>query len=120
MRAATWNLNNRIGRMPFRPEAASAAVALRVDLIVFTEYFPRQNHKEFCKVLAEAGLVHHLLSPEPREDANRVLIASREPLEQAGLALPDFDNQFHANILAAHSPRFGLRILGLRIPAYKT
>jgi len=37
MRLATWNLNNRVGKVPFRPEAAQAAIALDVDLMVLTE-----------------------------------------------------------------------------------
>jgi hypothetical protein len=118
MRLATWNLNNRVGRVRFRPEAAYAAVALRADLVVFTEYFPQQHHPQFCQALAEAGWVHQLLSLEPPETANRIHIASRMPLELDRLSLPNFDNQFPANTLAVQLPTLGLRVLGLRIPAY--
>jgi hypothetical protein len=118
MRLATWNLNNRVGRVRFRPEAAHAALALGADLIVFTEYFPQQHHERFGRTLAEGGLVHQLLSREPREVANRTLIASRLPLEPDPLALPDFDEQFSANIVAGLLPGSRLRVLGLRVPAY--
>jgi hypothetical protein len=118
MRLATWNLNNRVGKVRFRPEAAHAAVVLGADVIVFTEYFPQQRHQHFCQVLAEAGWVYQLLSNEPAEIANRTLIASRLLLEPDDLLLPDFDCQLPANTLAAHLPTLGLTILGVRVPAY--
>jgi Endonuclease/Exonuclease/phosphatase family len=118
MRLVTWNLNNRVGKVRFRPEAARAAAALGADLLVLTEYFPRQHHWQFCQTLAEAGFVNQLLSNQPSEIANRVLIASRFPMERDGLALPVFDEQFPANTLAVRLPNLGLRILGLRVPAY--
>jgi endonuclease/exonuclease/phosphatase family metal-dependent hydrolase len=118
MRLATWNLNNRVGKVRFRPKAADAAVALGADLVVYTEYFPQQHHQEFCQVLAKSGLENQLLSHEPREIANRTLMASRLFLKRDGLALPDFDEQFRANVVAAHIPTLGLRVLGLRVPAY--
>jgi hypothetical protein len=119
VRIATWNLNNRVGMVPFRPEAARAAIALGAELVVFTEYYPRQHHQQFCEVLAESGLVHQLLSHEPGEVANRTLIASSLPLERDGLDLPGFDHQFPANMVAAFLPTLRLRVLGLRVPAYK-
>lgn len=120
IRLATWNLNNRCGTVRFRPDAAHAAVALGADVIVLTEYYPQQHHDQFCQVLAEAGWVHQLLSHEPAEVANRTLIASRLPLVRDGLALPDFDHQLPANVVAAYLPTLGLRILGVRVPAYET
>jgi hypothetical protein len=118
MRLATWNLNNRVGKVRFRPEAAQAAVAIGADLIVLTEYFPQQHHQQFCQVLAEAGWIHQLLPPEPAEIANRTLVASRLLFHRDDLALPDFDCQLPANIVAAHLGTQGLRVLGIRIPAY--
>jgi endonuclease/exonuclease/phosphatase family metal-dependent hydrolase len=118
MRLATWNLNNRVGKVRFRPEAAQASAALGADLVVFTEYFPQEHHQRFSQALVELGWIHQLLSREPKEVANRTLIASRLPLERDPLALPDFDEQFPANTVAARVPGFGLRVLGLRVPAY--
>ncbi|HEY1861060.1 MAG TPA: hypothetical protein VGG61_11930 [Gemmataceae bacterium] len=87
IRLATWNLNNRVGKVRFRPEAAHAAVALGADFIVFTEYFPPKHDRQFCQVLAESGWMHQLISDEPDdpdEKANRTLIASRLPLVRDG------------------------------------
>jgi endonuclease/exonuclease/phosphatase family metal-dependent hydrolase len=108
-----------VGTVRFRPEAAHAANALQVDLIVFTEYFPQQNHDLFCKDLEASGLAHQFLSKDPEEKANRVLIASRYPLAPEDIVLPTFDHQFPANIAAVRIPGAGLRVLGLRVPAYE-
>ena len=43
MLIATWNLNNRVGKVRFRPEAASAAIALGADVLVFNEYYPKDH-----------------------------------------------------------------------------
>lgn len=118
MRLATWNLNNRVGKVRFRPDAAQAAVAIGADLVVLTEYFPQHHHQQFCQVLAQAGWVHQLLPPEQTEIANRTLIASRLLLHPDDLAPPDFDCQLPSNIVAARLGTPGLRILGIRIPAY--
>jgi hypothetical protein len=59
-----------------------------------------------------------LLPPQPTKIANRTLIASRLLIHRDDLALPDFDCQLPANTVAARLGRLGLRILGIRIPAY--
>lgn len=119
MLLATWNINNRVGKVRFRPEAALAVGALGVDVMVLTEYFPQpQHHDRFCEALANAGLAQQILSPDPGERANRVLIASRLPIEYDQFAPPDFDRQFPANIAGIYLPTLGLRVLGVRVPAY--
>lgn len=115
---ATWNLNNRVGRTPFRIDAAHAATSLGADTIIFTEYFPQQYHGSFCQILAQAGYDHQLISRDYGEVANRILIASLYPFEQSSLPLPEFDNQFPSNILAVFVPFMGLHVIGLRIPSY--
>lgn len=120
MRLATWNLNNRVGKMPFRPEAAHAAIALEADVVVLTEYFPQSHHQEFSEALSRGGLDHQVRSSDPVERANGVLIASCFPLVRDALPLPDFDVHFPANVLAVHILKFGLRVLGVRVPAYET
>jgi len=115
---ATWNLNNRVGHVRFRPDAARAAVALEADVIVFTEYFPQKHDQEFRNVLTASGWTSQLISHECDEKANRVLIVSRSPVVPFSLDLPAFDLQFPANIMAASHPASGLRILGIRVPAY--
>jgi endonuclease/exonuclease/phosphatase family metal-dependent hydrolase len=100
MLLATWNLNNRAGKVRFKPEAALAIGALGADVVVLSEYFPQPQHQDrFHETLASAGLTQQLLSPDTGERANRVLIASRLPIEQDELVLPDFDSQFPASML---------------------
>jgi Endonuclease/Exonuclease/phosphatase family len=50
--------------------------------------------------------------------ASLSLIASRLPLEPYPLLLPEFDKQFLSNILSVAIPVAGIRVIGLRIPAY--
>ena len=80
MKIATWNLNNRVGKVRFRPEAADAAAALQVDVLILTEFCPQEHEDRFRDVLGSAGMSEQLMSPQPTEVANRVLIASRLPL----------------------------------------
>jgi hypothetical protein len=118
MRIATWNLNNRVGKLPFRPEAADAAIGLGADVIVFTEFFPREQEDRFCTTLASAGWSNQRMSTEPKEKANRVFVASKLLLEPLTLSLPTFDQQFPSNLLAVRLPLLGLSIVGVRVPAY--
>jgi len=118
MRIATWNLNNRVGKVRFRPGAANAAVALDVDVLVLTEFFPQQHEHRFRSTLASAGWDQQLMSAEPTEVANRILIASKLPLAQLPIELPTFDQQFPANLVAVSLPSLGLSIVGVRVPAY--
>lgn len=55
MRFATWNLNNRVGKVRFRTEAADAALALDADGVVFTESFPNDQHKVSAERLRRAA-----------------------------------------------------------------
>jgi hypothetical protein len=118
MLLATWNLNNRVGTVRFRPEAADAAIALGADIIVFTEFFPQEHEALFRATLTEAGLCHQVMSPNSGEKANRVLIAARVLLEPLSVELPTFDLQFPPNLLCAYLPTLGFSVIGIRIPAY--
>ena len=118
MKIATWNLNNRVGKVRFRPEAADAAVALGADVLVLTEFFPQEHEDRFRNTLRNAGLSEQVMSPRPAEVANRVLIASRLPLVPLAIEIPTFDQQFRANIAAVSLPSIGLSIVGVRVPAY--
>ena len=115
---ATWNLNHRIGRTRFRAEAVNVIAALQADVVVLTEYYPRDHESVFRADLSNAGWPYLLASENVGEIANRILIASRLLLEPFPLPLPDFDRQFPPNILCATIPAAGLRVLGVRIPAY--
>lgn len=120
MRIATWNLNNRVGKVAFRLEAAAASAALNVDLIAFNEFFPRLREKPFRDALREAGFVHQLMSPAPEGAlVNRVLMASREPLEPVDLLVPADDLHLPANVLGARVIGRNLSVVALRVPAYK-
>lgn len=126
MKIATWNLNHRAGFTPYLPEAAKAIGSLPVDVLVLTEYFPKERgsfsparHVAFVADLASCGFGHWKVSLETREKANRILIASREPIEIDGLPLPDFDEQFPANVLAIVIPSARIRLLGIRVPYYQ-
>jgi hypothetical protein len=118
MRLATWNLNNRIGKVCFQPEAAVAAVALGVDLMAFTEYYPKQQHERFCQVLADSGWVHQIISPDPGKITNRALIASRLTMRPEIVQFPGFDPDFVGNTVAAFLPDAGLRLLGVRVECF--
>jgi endonuclease/exonuclease/phosphatase family metal-dependent hydrolase len=118
---ATWNLNHSVGKTRFRAEAVNAVAALQADVVVLTEYYPGYYPRDYESVfradLSKAGW--HLLASEiVGEIANRVLIASRFPLEPFPLRLPDFDRQFSPQILCVTIPAAGVRVLGIRIPAY--
>lgn len=119
MLIATWNLNHRCGRTQFRPEAVKAIAAVRADVVVLIEYYPKRHHGTFCANLSDAGWPYLLTFSEiDGEIANRVLIASRLPIEPLAIALPTFDRQFPPNILSVMIPAARLRLVGLRIPAY--
>lgn len=118
MKIATWNLNNRVGKVRFRPEAADAAAALGADVLVLTEFFPQEHEDRFRATLRNAGLSAQVMSPQPDEVANRVLIASRLPIIPLTIGGPTFDQQFRANIAAVSLPSIGLSIVGVRVPAY--
>jgi hypothetical protein len=123
---ATWNLNHQAGNRRVRPEAADTAITLGADILVFTEFFPRQHENQFRATLANAGWNEQLVSALPSEVAgkstepepNRIFIASKLPLAPMALDLPTFDQQFPANLLGVTLPSLGLSVLAVRVPAY--
>jgi endonuclease/exonuclease/phosphatase family metal-dependent hydrolase len=119
MLIATWNLNNRVGTVRFRSEAVGAAIALGADVLVFNEYFPQQHEAAFSRALHDAGWPHQEMSRDTGAKANRVLIASRFPLQPLDIPLPDFDRQIPANILCVGVPSVGISIVGVRVPWYE-
>lgn len=118
MLLATWNLNNRVGKVRFRPEAAGAAMTLNADVLVLNEFFPQRHESLFRSTLADAGWNHQLMSPDSGEIANRVLVVAKVPLEPLPLELPTFDRQFPANLLCAFLPSLRISLVGVRVPAY--
>ena len=55
MKIAAWNLNNRVGKVPFRLEAAAVAIAVGADIFVFNEYYPQSQGQAFQAELERAG-----------------------------------------------------------------
>ena len=119
MLIATWNLNNRVGKTRFRHDAVGAIAALQADIAVLSDYYPRQHHQPFCTGLESAGYPNWLVSDNHGEVANRIIIASRFPIEQFPVQPPTFDRQFPSNILSVSVPSAGIRLLGIRVPAYR-
>ena len=119
-RIAAWNLNNRVGKVPFRSQAADAAIALGADLIVFTEYYPGTTdvHERFVRRLSDAGWGSSLCSGTTGDGANQVLMVSRLDLQRGRLSAPEFDGHLASNVLLATASPSGLTILGVRIPWY--
>jgi hypothetical protein len=120
MKIAAWNLNNRVGKVPFRLEAAAAAIAIDADIYVFNEYYPQSQGQAFRAELERAGWVHQALSVETAEKTNRVLIASRLPIAPLPLRMPSFDQQFQANLVGVKILNCDISLLGLRMPWYKS
>ena len=120
MKIAAWNLNNRVGKVPFRLEAAVAAIAVDADVFVFNEYYPQSHGKAFQAELESAGWVHQALSVQTDEKANRVLIASKIPIAPLPRTMPAFDQQFQSNLLGVKILDMNVSLLGLRMPWYKS
>ena len=118
MKIAAWNLNNRVGKVPFRLEAAAAAIAVGADIFVFNEYYPQSHGQAFQAELESAGWVYQALSIQTDEKANRVLIASKIPIAPLPLTMPAFDQQFQSNLLGVKILDFNISLLGLRLPWY--
>jgi hypothetical protein len=119
MQICAWNINNRVGQLPFKPQAALAAAEIDADVIVLNEFYPPAAQlDDFLGVLRDAGWSSHVMSPDTGVKANRTLIASRRLMVGLDIAMPTFDAQFPANIAAAFFPVSGLKLIGLRVPAY--
>ena len=78
MRIATWNLNHRVGKVRFRPEAAGAAAHSSAPM---SWRSPSTSHRTITR----------LLSGDPSERSNRVLVVSRIPIDEDDIELPRFD-----------------------------
>jgi endonuclease/exonuclease/phosphatase family metal-dependent hydrolase len=116
---ASWNLNHRVGKTRYRPEAIDAAMALNADAIFFNEYFPRQHHEDVARRLTLGGWTHQLISSQTTDIANRVFVASRIRVEvDESIPLADFDQQMSPNSLCVSFPETGLRVLAIRVPYY--
>lgn len=112
-----WNLNNRVGRMPFRPEAVNAALTVGADVLVFTEFFPQGHLDDFQRELRASGWGHQVLSQEAEVKANRILVASRLPLVARELPPTAVDEHLVSNTLRVQVGGV-LELLCSRVPTY--
>jgi endonuclease/exonuclease/phosphatase family metal-dependent hydrolase len=119
----TWNLQH--GGGPIRmPEIAiylaqqSRSEAAPVDCIVLCEFRPTRS-SQLAGVLADAGLMHSLIAPAPREGANTIAVFARWPV------LPNDITRTHApqghppggRLLACSLQReTPVQLLGVHIP----
>jgi hypothetical protein len=115
---ACWNINNRIGRTKFKPLAAQGAMALDADVIVLNEFYPGSASTQFFDELRSGGWSHQVMSPASVLIANRVLIASRIPVEELSLPPSTVNDHLSANSAAVVLPG-GTILVGLRVPTYK-
>lgn len=112
-----WNVNNRVGRTTFRPEAANAAMETGADVLVFNEFFPGARLEKFQRSLLDGGWLHQSMSETDGLKANRVLVASRVTLSIQCLPPSTVDGHLTANALCLD---IGLvRVLALRVPTYE-
>ena len=79
------NLNNRVGKTRFRHDAVGAVV-LQADIAALSEYYPRQHHQPFCTGQS-AGIPTGWFPTIMARLANRIIIASRFPIEPPCSAL---------------------------------
>lgn len=114
----SWNVNNRVGRTSFRPEAAAAAMETDADVLVFNEFFPKTSLESFQQALTAGGWLHQEMSEPAAVSANRILVASRFPVSVGALPASTVDDHLTTNALCAAIGPF--RLLAIRIPAYKS
>ncbi len=112
-----WNVNNRVGRTTFRPQAAQAAMETGADVLVFNEFFPGVRLEAFQRSLHDGGWHHQALSEVVGVKANRVLLASRLAVSVQCLPPSTVDGHLTANALCVDIGV--LRVLALRVPAYE-
>ena len=113
-----WNVNNRVGRTRFRPEAAQAAMETGADVLVFNEFYPGREMSSFRATLEQRGWMHQTLSFAPGDlKANRILIASRYPHQIVALPTSTLDEHLTSNALCVDFSDF--RLFAIRVPTYK-
>ncbi len=113
----SWNINNRVGQTTFRIEAAAAAMETDADVLVFSEFFPKTLLGVFQHFLTAGGWRHQEISDMGAVRANRLLVASRFPVVVKSLPPSTVDDHLSANALRVDIG--ALRLLAIRVPAYK-
>jgi endonuclease/exonuclease/phosphatase family metal-dependent hydrolase len=117
MKILAWNVNHRARPKAIPPGLGEAIGAMAPDLVVLTEYVPSDSHAGFLSALGTFGLLHTCISgAAPKE--NRVLIASRWPLEDGDIHTPPIAPSVPSNALHVYVPDREVALLGIRIPDY--
>ena len=118
MTVCSWNVNNRVGKTTFRPEAAAAAMETDADVLVFNEFFPKDALPAFRANLTAGGWAHQTLSITGAVKANRIFVASRYPVTAVKLPASTVDEHLTSNALSFDIGVF--RLLAIRVPAYES
>jgi endonuclease/exonuclease/phosphatase family metal-dependent hydrolase len=113
----SWNVNNRVGRVPFRAEAADAAMDVGADVLVFIEFFAGAHLDDFQIRLRDGGWVHQALSQKVAIKANQILVASRIPIETRDLPPTATDEHLMSNSLWVRVDA-ALELFCSRVPTY--
>jgi exonuclease III len=116
MKILTWNINHRIQPKKIPPHMAEALSSLSPDVVVLTEYIQGPTHDRFIGDLKSKGFPYVMLSPF-EERRNRILISSRTPMKAGGIMGPtDIIDAVPFNVLHVVLEKYGVNILGLRMP----
>src|SRR5947209_8494405 len=119
MRLVAWNLNHRIRQMAIPWWIVPAIAILSPDVLVLTEYVPGPSHEQFLSGLSDAGLRYSRVS-RFTAGQNHILIAARLKLEPTPIAVPSEIPYLNTNTLCVEIPDAGFRVLGLRVPYFKS
>jgi endonuclease/exonuclease/phosphatase family metal-dependent hydrolase len=117
VRLLTWNVNHRVRERRIPPEMAPAIFALEPDVVVLTEFVDGPSRAPFYQALSDVGLRHRLCSASSGRH-NRVMIASRTPIDPGNIVAPPIAPSVPSNVLHARVPALGLEVLGVRIPDF--
>jgi hypothetical protein len=107
VRLMTWNVNHRVRERRIPPEMAPAIFALEPDVVVLTEFVDGPSRTPFYDALSDGGFRHRLCSSSSGRH-NRVLIASRTPIEPGDIVAPPIAPSVPSNALHAKLPALGL------------
>lgn len=113
-----WNVNHRLGRTQYRPDAADAAMATGADVLMFTEFFsPGSALEAFTEACVNGGWRHVAIS-EAAGKTNRVLLASKLPFQVLQLPKTTVDEHLSGNALLVRLDG-GMTVFCLRVPTYQ-
>jgi hypothetical protein len=118
MRIVSWNLNHRAAHRRIPSWIVPEIAATSPDVVVCTEYVEGIDHARFCSALVAEGLsCVHTSAATPGQ--NQILVATRLSARLGNVRAPEsIDVSLPSNVL--HIDLGGLRIVGFRMPAFKS